>query len=47
MANKENRTFMSGNEMAAVSDFFNGGSELLAHFKRPLFSFSALSFHNC
>jgi hypothetical protein len=47
MANKEDRAFMSGNEMAAVSHFFNGSCELFAHFKRPLFNFSALSFHNC
>jgi hypothetical protein len=46
MADKENRTFMPGNEMAAVGHFFNRGSELFTHSKRPLFCFGALSFHN-
>jgi hypothetical protein len=46
MANKKDCTFMPGNEVAAVGHFLNGGSELFAHSKRPLFCFSALSFHN-
>jgi hypothetical protein len=46
MANKEDSALMSGNEMATMGYFFNGGRELFTHSKRPLFRFSALSFHN-